>query len=349
MIHLTGLPNRLLLNGRIKQSLLRASRNNDLLGILFLDLDHFKNVNDTLGHPIGDLLLQEVSDRLLGCVRDEDTIARLGGDEFSIILEGMNDSRAAGKVANKIIKALSAKYSLDGHEVFISCSIGISIFPHDGHNATDLFRNADSALYRAKQEGRNNYRYYTEELTFLAMERMSMENNLRYALERNEFMVYYQPQIDLYSGRIVGMEALLRWKHPELGFIPPSTFIPIAEETGLINPIGTLVLHTACTCLKKWIDQGLPEIRVAVNISSHQFNHENLTKIVSGILNETGLNAKYLEMELTEGIVMKDAESSIKILNDLKKLGVEFSIDDFGTGYSSLSYLKRFPIDKIKD
>jgi diguanylate cyclase (GGDEF)-like protein/PAS domain S-box-containing protein len=345
---LTGLPNRLLLDSRIKQSLSRATRNNATLAILFLDLDHFKNVNDTLGHPIGDLLLQEVSDRLLECTREEDLIARLGGDEFAIILEGIHDSRDAGKVASKIIETLSEKYTLCEHEVFISCSIGISMFPDDGNNPTELFRNADSALYRAKNEGRNNYRYYTEELTLQAIQRMRMEGNLRYALERNELSVYYQPQIDLSNGQIVGMEALLRWKHPELGFIPPSTFIPIAEDTGLIIPIGAWVLHTACAFLKECIDQGLPKIRVAVNISSYQFHHENLSETVSKILHETGLEAKCLELELTEGIVMKDAESSILILNDLKEIGVEFSIDDFGTGYSSLSYLKRFPIDRIK-
>lgn len=345
---LSGLPNRLLLNARAEQSLSKARRNNSMRGVLFLDLDYFKNVNNTFGHPTGDLLLLEVSSRLKGCVREEDTVSRLGGDEFVILIEDMKDSDCAGVIAHKVIDKLSEKYIIEGHEIFITCSVGISIFPNDGNDVSTLFKNADIALYRAKNRGRNTYEYYTKELSARAIERMIMENNLRYALDRGELSVYYQPQVDLYSGEIVGMEALLRWFHPQIGFIPPDTFIPLAEETGLIIPIGDWVLKTACSTLKSWIDEGLPEIRVAVNLSSRQFNQENLPQIITDILQETGLESRLLEIELTERIVMEDAKKSIKMITELKKLNIEFSIDDFGTGYSSLSYLKKFPINRIK-
>jgi diguanylate cyclase (GGDEF)-like protein/PAS domain S-box-containing protein len=345
---LTGLPNRLLLNARMEHSLTRARRNNSLLAILFLDLDRFKNINDTLGHPIGDLLLQEVAHRLTGCVREEDTVTRLGGDEFTILLEDLQNSRFASDIAQKIIAVLADRFVLQGHEVFITCSIGISLFPSDGDNVTNLLKNADSALYRAKEQGRNNYQYYTEELTTRAMERLSMENNLRHALERNELVVHYQPQVDLYSGSIIGMEALLRWQHPEMGLVGPSTFIPLAEETGLIIPIGEWVLRTACARLQAWIDAGLPKVRMAVNLSSRQFNQKNLAEVIASALRDTGLDPNCLELELTESLIMQDAEAAIVVLHKIKALGVQFSIDDFGTGYSSLSYLKRFPIDRIK-
>jgi len=345
---LTGLPNRLLLNARMEHSLTRAHRNNSQLAVLFLDLDHFKNINDTLGHPIGDLLLQEVAHRLTGCVREEDTVTRLGGDEFTILLEDLQNSRFASDVAQKIIAVLADRFVLQRHEVFITCSIGISIFPSDGDNVTNLLKNADSALYRAKDQGRNNYQYYTEELTTRAMERLSMENNLRHALERNELVLHYQPQVDLYSGSIIGMEALLRWQHPEMGLIAPGSFIPLAEETGLIVPIGEWVLRTACARLQAWIDAGLPKVRMAVNLSSRQFNQKNLAEVVASALRDSGLDPNCLELELTESLIMEDAEAAIVVLNEIKALGVQFSIDDFGTGYSSLSYLKRFPIDRIK-
>ena len=345
---LTGLPNRLLLNARMEHSLTRARRNNSLLAVLFLDLDRFKNINDTLGHPIGDLLLQEVAHRLTGCVREEDTVTRLGGDEFTLLLEDLHDSRFASDVAQKILVALADRFILQGHEVFITCSIGISLFPSDGDNVTALLKNADSALYRAKEQGRNNYQYYTEELTTRAMERLSMENGLRHALERNELVLHYQPQVDLYSGSIIGMEALLRWQHPERGLIAPGDFIPLAEETGLIIPIGEWVLRTACARLQAWFDEGLPKVRMAVNLSSRQFNQKNLAEVVASALRDTGLDPNCLELELTERLIMEDAEAAIVVLHEIKALGVQFSIDDFGTGYSSLSYLKRFPIDRIK-
>lgn len=345
---LTGLPNRLMLNARLEHSLTRAHRNNHLLAVLFLDLDHFKNVNDTLGHPVGDLLLQEVAHRLTSCVREEDTVSRLGGDEFTVLLEGLHEACYASDVAQKIISSLACPFILQGHEVFITCSVGISIFPNDGNDVTTLLKNADSALYRAKEQGRDNYQYYTEELTTLAMERLSMESDLRHALERNELVVHYQPQVDLYSGNIIGMEALLRWQHPVIGLIPPSNFIPLAEETGLIIPIGEWVLRTACFRLQTWIDEGMPKVRMAVNLSSRQFNQKNLAEVVASALRDSGLDPDCLELELTESLIMKDAEAAIVVLNKIKALGVQFSIDDFGTGYSSLSYLKRFPIDRIK-
>ena len=345
---LTGLPNRLMLNARMEHALARAHRSNTLLAVLFIDLDHFKNINDTLGHPIGDLLLQEVAQRLIHCVREEDTVTRLGGDEFTLLLEDLEDSRFASGVAQKIIAVLAESFMLQGHEVFVTCSVGISIYPNDGGDITTLFKNADSALYRAKEQGRNNYQYYTEELTIRAMERLTMENDLRHALQRNELVLHYQPQVDLYNGRVIGVEALLRWQHPEIGLISPNTFIPLAEETGLIVPIGEWVLRTACARLKAWIDEGLPRIRVGVNLSSRQFNQNNLDEVVASVLHDTGLPPDCLELELTERMIMQDAEGTIAILHKLRALGVQFSIDDFGTGYSSLSYLKRFPIDRIK-
>ena len=345
---LTGLPNRLLLNACVHQSISAAQRNGSTMAVMFLDLDKFKLINDTLGHPVGDQLLLEVSRRLLDTLRAEDLVSRLGGDEFVVVLEDLPDSRFAGNVAKKINAALAEKFHLDGHELFISCSIGISIFPGDGDNIDELFKNADTALYRAKEEGRNNYQYYTEELTKRAMERMSLETDLRQALERNELELYYQPQLDLYNGRICGMEALLRWQHPRNGLMLPSSFIPLAEESGLIGVIGHWVLRTACARLKAWHDAGLPRVRVSINLSAAQFRHKNLAQLVAAALQDSGLAPEYLELELTESIVMQDAEATIEVLRTIKKLGVKIAIDDFGTGYSSLSYLKRFPVDRIK-
>jgi diguanylate cyclase (GGDEF)-like protein/PAS domain S-box-containing protein len=345
---LTGLPNRLLLMARMEQSLARARRNNTLLAVLFIDLDRFKDINDTLGHPVGDLLLQAVALRLAECVREEDTVSRLGGDEFTVLIEELHDSSAAGTVAQKIIVALAQPLVLQGHEVFITASIGIALFPDDGADVTTLLKNSDSALYRAKEQGRDNYHYYTEELTTRAMVRLALETDMRHAIERNELVVHYQPQVDLYSGHIIGMEALLRWQHPQRGLIPPGDFIPLAEDTGLILPIGEWVLRTACERVQSWVDQGLQPVRVAVNLSSRQFNQHDLAETVKRILRETRLDPQYLELELTERLIMQDAEHAIIILQELKALGVQFSIDDFGTGYSSLSYLKKFPIDRIK-
>jgi diguanylate cyclase (GGDEF)-like protein len=345
---LTGLPNRLLLTARMEHALARARRDNHMVAVLFLDLDHFKDINDTLGHPVGDLLLKETAHRLTACVREEDTVGRLGGDEFTLILEDLEDSGLASSVAQRILASLAEKFVLDSHEVFVSCSIGISLFPGDGDDAVTLFKNADSALYRAKEQGRNNSQFYTEELTTRAMQRLAMETSLRHAIERNELRLYYQPQIDLYNGQVIGIEALLRWQHPELGLVLPDVFIPLAEETGLILPIGEWVLRTACARLKSWMAAGLPRIVVGVNLSSRQFNQKNLYDTVAAALHDSGLPPDCLELELTERIIMQDAEAAIVSLTKLKSLGVRFSIDDFGTGYSSLSYLKRFPIDRIK-
>ncbi|MBU1224678.1 MAG: EAL domain-containing protein [Gammaproteobacteria bacterium] len=345
---LTGLPNRLLLNARTEHALARARRNEKQMAVLFLDLDRFKYINDTLGHPAGDLLLQQVAERLRKCVRDEDTISRLGGDEFTVVLEDLDDAGAASTVARKILGALSEKAVLFGREVFVTCSIGISLYPRDGEDIVTLFKNADSALYRAKDQGRDTYQFYTEELTTLAVERLELENDLRHALETGELLVHYQPQVNLRSGRITGMEALARWQHPRRGLLMPADFIPLAEETGLIVPLGEWVLRTACFQAKAWLDAGLSTAPVAVNLSPRQFRQKDLVERIAGIVQESGLPPDQLELEITEGLVMFNVEASVTLMGRLKDLGVRFSIDDFGTGYSSLSYLKRFPIDKIK-
>ncbi len=345
---LTGLPNRLLLDARVAHALTRAARHQNTLAVLFIDLDRFKNVNDTLGHPAGDLLLQQVAARISGCVREQDTVSRLGGDEFTVLLEDVADAGAVGTVARKILGVLAAKISLHGHEVFISGSIGISLYPDDGKDATTLFKHADSALYRAKEQGRDNYQFYTEELTALAEARLEAENDLRQALDAEQFTVYYQPQVDLHGGQINGMEALVRWRHPRKGLVLPEEFIPLAEETGLIVPLGAWVLSTACSQTKAWLDAGLQVVPVSVNLSPREFRQKDLVEKVAGALAETGLPARYLELEITEGLAMYNVEESIAILHRLKDLGVRIAIDDFGTGYSSLNYLKRFPIDKIK-
>jgi diguanylate cyclase (GGDEF)-like protein len=345
---LTGLPNRLLLLAHMEHALARARRDGRLLAVLFVDLDHFQVINDTLGHPLGDALLQEVARRLTACLREGDTVARLGGDEFTVVLEDLRDASQAREAAQRIIDAVSNKFLLEGHEVFVSCSVGIGVFPADGDDVTALLKNADSALYRAKEQGRNNCQYYTEELTARALARLELETSLRHALERHELVVHYQPQVDLHSGRIIGMEALVRWQHPRRGLVGPGEFIPLAEETGLIVPLGEWVLRAACARLKAWLDAGLPKLRVAVNLSSRQFNQKNLYETVAAVLRDTGLPPECLELELTESLVMQDPDGAIAVLTRLKALGVQFSIDDFGTGYSCLSYLKRFPIDRIK-
>ena len=345
---LTGLPNRLLLSDKLVQRFTQARQQNNSLAIMFLDLDRFKLVNDTLGHSVGDLLLKEVAMRLSANVRDTDTVARMGGDEFIVIVGEIESPKDIIAVANKLLKTLSDPFLLDNHELFISTSIGISMYPADGMDVETLVKNADTAMYRAKEQGRNRYHLYTEALNAAVVERMTLENNLRKALERDEFLLYYQPRVDMATGKTVGAEALVRWQHKELGLVSPDQFIPLAEETGLIVPISDWVLREACNQNKAWQDAGLPPIDIAVNISARLFQQEGLQFTINKVLMETGLDPEHLELELTESTLMHDPDLAIEILYQLKAMGVRISIDDFGTGYSSLNYLKRFPIDALK-
>ncbi|SEI41634.1 EAL domain-containing protein [Nitrosomonas eutropha] len=346
---LTGLPNRLLAQSQLHQAIERAQRHGRLVGVLYIDLDRFKNVNDSLGHPVGDELLIKLAERMKKRVREEDTLARLGGDEFLLVLEDVRDLGDPAFVAQSLINLLTSPFVLpSGHEIFINASIGISLFPEDASNATELIQHSDMAMYQAKKEGRNTYRYHTEALSVAANERLIMENRLRYALSAEELILHYQPLVDARTGYVVGVEALVRWQPPGKAMVPPGKFIPIAEETGLIVPLGEWVLRTACKQARAWIDAGLSPLVMAVNLSVRQFQSENLVGMVQRILEETQLPADYLELELTESMFMEHVEQSIETLNKLKTLGVHLAIDDFGTGYSSLIYLKRFPIDKLK-
>ena len=346
---LTDLPNRVLFQSRLGHAIHVARRHEQRLGLLFLDMDGFKNINDSLGHPAGDELLQAIARRMTEHLRAVDTLARLGGDEFVILLENLHDSKEAAIVAQNVLSLLLKPFRLEGgQEVFIGASIGISLFPDDAEDATQLVRNADAALYQAKAQGRNTYRFYTEELTRSANERLRLESSLRRALENNEFVLHYQPQISLRDGRLIGAEALVRWQSPEVGLIPPAQFIPIAEETGLIRPLGEWVLRTACTQFCAWREAGLPDITLAVNLSSRQFEQHDLATCIGGILAQTRYPAHRLELEITESAIMEQGEQAIDTLHQLKRLGVALSIDDFGTGYSSLAYLKRFAVDKLK-
>jgi diguanylate cyclase (GGDEF)-like protein len=352
---LTDLPNRTLFMDRIKQAILHAHRNNGRVAVLFLDLDNFKMVNDTLGHTFGDGLLKKVAQRIKSCLREDDTAARLGGDEFIVMLPNISDVLDAAKVADKILEGLAEPLVIDQHKIFISVSIGISIYPVNSQDTEGLLADADTAMYHAKKLGKNNYQYFTSAMNSSAQNYMKLEKHLRRALERNEFVLYYQPQIAVDTGRIIGMEALIRWMSPELGLIAPNDFIPVAEETGLIVPMGAWVLKSACTQARHWQQQGWP-IRVAVNLSSRQFhqvqyrrhNQHPLLEAVLEALDETALPPDLLELEITEGTLMHQLETTMELLNTLKKKGVRLSIDDFGTGYSSLSYLKQFPIDTLK-
>ncbi len=347
---LTELPNRLLFHDRLEQAILRAQREGTQAAVLFLDLDRFKNINDSMGHAIGDLLLQRVAERLKEAMRAEDTIARLGGDEFVLIVEALKGRKDAAAVARHILNLFNQPFCLEGQEVFIDASIGISLYPGDGEDTQTLVRNADAAMYRAKAEGRNNFQFYTAELTAVATERLTLENQLRRALERNEFELYYQPQFSLKNGgkTLEGVEALIRWHQSEQGLILPTKFIPVAEETGLIVPIGEWVLHTACAQHQAWVKAGYEPLRMAVNLSARQFHSQDLAKKIARILEETGMPPSHLELELTESTIMRDTESTIKTLHELSEMGITLSIDDFGTGYSSLSYMKLFPIDRLK-
>jgi diguanylate cyclase (GGDEF)-like protein/PAS domain S-box-containing protein len=342
---LTGLPNRLLFRDRITIALAHARRSGRAAAVLFLDLDQFKHVNDTLGHTVGDRLLQAIGARLVNCVRAEDTVARMGGDEFTILLPELNERRGAATVAQKLIDAVRHPVVIDDHELFVTTSIGIAIFPEDGFDAEMLLKNADRAMYRAKELGRDNYQYVS---AVRGDSRLLLERSLHRALERNEFVVHYQPMVEIATGRVVGAEALVRWNHPENGLVAPAEFIPTAEESQLIIALGEWVLRTACRQMKEWHDAGHDWLRIAVNLSPRQFGQRDLPLRIERILDETGFPAPYLDLEITESTAMQNAELSLAILNRLKEMGIRISIDDFGTGYSSLSYLKRFPIDTVK-
>lgn len=346
--NLTGLPNRILLQDRLHHAMDHSDRCDDPFWIAFLDLDRFKFINDTLGHKIGDLFLIEISRRLEQTIRDTDTVARFGGDEFILILQGQMDENLRISVLHRLIQAISTVVIIEGNEIFSTCSVGVSVYPTDGSTPDILLRNADIAMYRAKELGRNNLQFFTQSMNEKLTDRLSMETHMRKALELNEFSVYYQPKVDLNTKQIVGMEALIRWNSKELGFITPLHFIPLAEETGLIIPIGEWVLKTACAQAVAWQKAGFGKLLMSVNLSARQFRQKNLVEAIAYILRETGLDAGNLELELTESLIMNDIENSQNILHDIKSLGVSLAIDDFGTGYSSLSYLKNLPVDALK-
>ncbi len=345
---LTGLPNRILLKDRLAQALARLPWQNRVLGVLFCDLDRFKLVNDTLGHNVGDHLLKEMARRMKLCTRSGDTVARLGGDEFVILLTDMARTEDIGTITQKIIDSLGQPLHLEGQEVFVTASVGISLYPTDSTDPDSLLKQADVAMYRAKELGKNGYQFYSPKMDAKHAQRLSLESALRHAMVREEFRVYYQPLVDLSSGRIVGAEALIRWQHPELGMISPMDFLPLAEETGLIIPIGNWVLHTACAQARAWAESGHPEIKMAVNLSNRQYRQDNLLGVVQRALETSGLAPEWLELELTEEIVMRNMKHSESLLADIRAMGVALAIDDFGTGYSSLGHLRRFPIQTVK-
>jgi diguanylate cyclase (GGDEF)-like protein/PAS domain S-box-containing protein len=345
---LTGLPNRTLLQDRLEKALASARRRKDKLALLFLDLDRFKDINDSVGHSVGDLLLQEIGERLKTWGREQDTIARLGGDEFMIMVTEVRDATDAAVAAERLMDEMTAEFVVQGHSFSVNCSLGISIFPEHGADSETLIKNADAAMYSAKENGRNNFRFFTEEMNARVVERLTLENGLRLALEREQLFLVYQPQMDIATGRITGMEALLRWQHPDLGLIPPDKFIRIAENSGLILPIGEWVLRTACRQARKWQDEGLPAVSIAVNVSAVQFRQEGFCELIRRVLRETGLGPQYLELELTESVLLANAEVMLLVVQELKAMGLTLAIDDFGTGYSSFSYLRQFRVNKFK-
>ena len=346
--NLTGLPNRSLLQDRLAHSIARAERSNRKVAVLFIDLDNFKNINDTLGHDVGDELLRQVSRRLSECVRLEDTIARQGGDEFIVLLDSLEDSRGASVVAQKILNALRHSFTLSGTDQHVSGSVGIALYPEDGRDAQTLMKNADTAMFHGKGLGKNTYQYFTAQMNIAVKRRMTLESALRRAVNQKDFVLHYQPQINLESGEIIAVEALVRWKTEDSGTVMPGDFIPLAEETGLINEIGEWVLREGCRQAKEWQGMGLPERRMAINLSARQFSDRGFLDMVTRVLADTGLPAHCLELEITESQVMRQTEGMIMLLNKLSEMGVQLAIDDFGTGYSSLSYLKRLPIQKLK-
>ncbi|MBB2497503.1 putative bifunctional diguanylate cyclase/phosphodiesterase [Aquipseudomonas ullengensis] len=345
---LTRLPNRVLLNDRIAQAISLAERSGNAIALMFLDLDHFKYINDSLGHAAGDQLLQLVAQRLSACVRNSDTVSRSGGDEFVVLLAEGRDMQDAGLTAQKIIAALSAPYAIDQHELHMTCSIGISVYPADAESAEALLKNADTAMYHAKESGRNNYQFFKHAMNVRAVERQVIESSLWQALDRHEFILHYQPKLNLKTGAVTGAEALVRWQHPQWGLTLPERFVPVAEECGLIVPLGRWVLREACRQTRRWQEQGLELASIAVNISALEFRHADFVAGVQLILAETDLPPQCLQLEITESVLMRDADISSGILQQLKDIGVQLAVDDFGTGYSSLSYLLKFPIDVLK-
>ncbi len=345
---LTKLPNRYLLQKQLENILVHSQKNGKIFAVLYMDLDRFKFVNDTLGHSYGDLLLQQASRRLKNSIGEEHVLARMGGDEFICVLQNLQNEADAEKVAKSIVSGFSQPFTLHDIEIHISTSIGISLFPYDGDDDETLLTNADSAMYRAKKKGRNQYEKANVEVSAGCFERLLIENNLRKALEKNELSLNFQPQLDIRNEKVIGFEALLRWNHPDLGNIPPSDFIPIAEETGLILPIGDWVLKNACLKLKEWEKAGFHPLRMAVNLSAQQFLQKNMVEKIKAVIKETSINPECLELEITEGVVIHDIDSAISVLQQLKEIGVQISIDDFGTGYSSLNYLKELPVNTLK-
>jgi diguanylate cyclase (GGDEF)-like protein len=344
----TDLPNRLLLNDRLRQMMLQARRDGGVVAVALVDLDNFKLINDTLGHNIGDRLLKTVGQRMQSCLRETDTVARLGGDEFVLLLSGESRGEAMSQVTQRVLEAISRPWEVDGRELSVTCSIGVSVFPRDGRDVQTLLRNADTAMYKAKDLGRNNFQFYAPEMNAAIAYQLEMQHALRQAVERGDFLLHYQPVVNLASGRIVAIEALVRLRNPDGTLMPPASFIPLAEETGVIVRIGEWVVHQACAFTKSLQDRGLPPVRVGVNLSVRQFARTDLAQSIEQALAETGLAAEFLELELTESMTMREPEQFIATLEQLKELGVVLSIDDFGTGYSSLSYLKRFPVTILK-
>jgi diguanylate cyclase (GGDEF)-like protein/PAS domain S-box-containing protein len=345
---LTGLPNRMLLNDRLSQAITMAPRHMKKVAVLFLDLDGFKHINDSLGHPTGDKLLKSVAKRLVECVRGSDTVSRQGGDEFVVLLSEVARSEDTAITARRMLQSVAEAHSIDQHDLHVTTSIGVSIYPDDGLDAETLIKNADTAMYQAKENGRQSYQFFKPAMNVRAVERQAIEESLRRALDRKEFAVHYQPKVDLRTGAITGAEALLRWTHPTRGLVPPGQFIPVAEDCGLILPIGKWILREACQQARAWLDAGLTLSTIAVNISAMEFRNEGFLQGVFAILKETRLDPRFLELELTESVLMKHAEATESILRTLRARGVQLAVDDFGTGYSSLSYLRKFPINALK-
>ncbi|MFC1749399.1 putative bifunctional diguanylate cyclase/phosphodiesterase, partial [Pseudomonadota bacterium] len=345
---LTGLPNRQLFQDRYEHELVNAKRHKTIVALLFIDIDNFKHVNDTLGHHIGDKLLKEVANRLQESTREADTVARLGGDEFTIILNYLDTDESISMVARKVVKSIAQPFSISGHDIFVGASIGISLYPEDGEDKEVLLRNADAAMYYAKESGRSTFKFFSEDINQRNQQRRIIENSMRRALKNGELEIYYQPQIDSNSGEIVCAEALLRWNDPERGLIPPLDFIPIAEESGIIMEIGDWVLQEACCWLHHQFDKGGRPPRIAINLSAVQFRNDGLVTLINSTLDREQIPPEWIELEITESILMQDAQRTEAILNELSTLGIRIAIDDFGTGYSSLAYLKNFPVDQIK-